>query len=412
MQIKIFIPAIILAFQAFSLFGQAVTDGSMKNLSAEIVSKGYENVRVIRENDTIFLGVENRVWRWEPRAAAELLKTIMPYADSGSVVSLTLLRSGIPATTLIVSRKQYDDLVAGRISADLFSNSMTALLSDRIYRKSAGHVRPLKPSFNKFDIVVFPQLKVQFGNFVHPLEIQFNVAPAVNINFFKGLSLTAQVIFPVYSNLIGDPEASTIRPGLIVLSQTFRLPYQIFTTVSAGYFTRNRYGLNAEARKFLFNGRMSVGASLGYTGQMQLLEGWFTYTPMNVITWFCDASWRFPGYDLTIRGGYGRFIGQDEGWRVDVSRRFGEVSVGFFAMNTSGITNGGFNFIVPLPPRKFGTKNRIRIRPAPYIPWEYRAKGLPSMGRTYVTGNGTEELMFNLNPDYIRKQLGKDIQNN
>ncbi|MCX6303817.1 MAG: YjbH domain-containing protein [Bacteroidetes bacterium] len=405
----LFFGAMALPFAA--LRGQAPAVGHSEAVAGELVKAGYENVRVLRKSDTLFIGLENRVYRWEPRAAADVLKRVMPGTDSAAIVSLTLLRTGIPVTTVIVSRRQYDNLLAGRVSAAGFSDSVAALLSDRGYRGAAGRLRPLNPSFNKFDVVVAPQVKLQLGNFVHPLEVQFNVAPAVNISFRRGMSLTAQVIFPVFNNIIGDPEGNTIRPGLVVLSQAFRLPFQFFTTVSAGYFTRNRYGVNGELRKFLLNGKVSLGGTLGYTGMLQLVHDEFNYSSIGLVTWFCDASWRYAPYDLTLRAGYGGFIGRDEGLRVDVSRRFGEVSIGFFAMRTAGVMNGGFNFIVPLPPRRLGTKNRIRIRPAPYLPWEYRAKGLPSMGRTFSTGSGTDELLFNLNPDDIRKQLGKQILN-
>ncbi|MDP1620798.1 MAG: YjbH domain-containing protein [Bacteroidales bacterium] len=407
----VFKPLILLLASSLlllSLRGQPVM-GSGEVIAGEIVKKGYENVRVHRQNDTLFIGLENRLWRWEPRAIAEVLKIVMPGMDAYGVVSLTLLRTGIPVTTVTVSRKHYDELKSGRVLPAAFYDSVTAMLSDRGYRASAGNLRPLNPSYRKFDFVVILQLKAQFGNFIHPLEVQFNVAPALYMTLTKGMSLTAQVIFPVFNNLIGDPEGNTIRPGLMALSQTIRLPYDIFTSVSAGYFTRNRYGLNGEVRKFLFNGKMAVGATLGYTGRMQLLEGKFNYTPVDVVTWFCDASWRFAQPGLTIRAGYGGFLGNDRGWRIDVSRQFGEITVGFFAMKTDGLVNGGFNFIVPLPPRKYGTGGRIRIRPASIVPWEYRAKGLPSYGRTFATGSGTEELLFNMNPDYIRKQLGKQI---
>ena len=409
MSTRIFILLFSVIFVPVLLHGQTRAAISSEGIGRDITKNGYENVRVNQRNDTMFIGLENRVWRWESRALAEILKIVMPGTDSAGVISITLLNTGIPVSTVIVSRKQYDNLISGRLPAAIFADSIVAKLSDHEYRTSIRHLSRMNSSFFKFEVVVSPQLKMQFGNFVHPLEIQFNVAPAVHVVFAKGMSLTAQVIFPVYSNLIGDPEANTVRPGLIVLNQSFRLPFQIFTSVSAGYFSRNRYGLSGDARKFWFNGKLGVGATLGYTGQMQLLEGLFTYTPVDVFTWFCDASWRFARYDLTIQAGYGGFIGHDQGWRADVVRRFGEVSIGFFAMQTDGVMNGGFNFIVPLPPRKYGTKNRIRIRPASYVPWEYRAKGLPSYGRTFTTGNGTDELMFNLNPDEIRKQLGKQI---
>jgi hypothetical protein len=403
------LPALFIALiiPLLSVFGQTVTLGRSEEIARRIAAQGYENVKVTLRNDTVFIGLENRVWRWEPRAVAEIVKLVMPVTDSGAVVSLAMLNTGIPLTTVLISRKQYDNLLSGRTPAAGFADSVVAFLSDRSYRKTLGNQHALNPSFGKIDVVVIPQLKLQFGNFIHPLEIQFNVAPAIQVSFLKGMSLTAQVIFPVYNNLIGDPEGNTIRPGLIVLSQVFRMPNNIFTTVSAGYFTRNRYGISGEADMFLFNGKMNIGATLGYTGQMQVLESKFMYSSMDVVTWFLDASWRFAKYDLTVRAGYGGFIGGDNGWRADVTRQFGEVSIGFFAMQTDGLVNGGFNFILPLPPRKYGTKNRIRIRPASYIPWEYRAKGLPSYGRTFSTGRGTGEFMFNMNPDYMRRQLGK-----
>jgi hypothetical protein len=391
------------------MIAQPLPDKTPNPITLLLAKNGYENLRVKQRNDTIFIGLENRVWRWETRAVADVLKLVMPLAGPGGTIALTLQREGIAVTTITVPRRLYEGLLSGSISQEGFTDSVSARLAVRDHRSPLAHIRAANRSFNKLDVVVYPQLKMQFGDFVHPLEVQFNVAPAVQINFLKGMSATAQVIFPVFNNLVGDPQGNTIRPGLVVLSQSFHLPAQIFATVSAGYFTRDRYGFNGEARKFLFNGKMSVGASLGYTGRMQLLEGKFTYTPIDALTWFCDASWRFARYDLMVHGGYGGFIAGDKGWRFDVTRRFGEVSIGFFAMKTGGLINGGFNFIIPLPPRKLGTKNHIRIRPAPYVPWEYRAKGLPSYGRMFSTGDGTEELMFNMNPDYIRTALGKQI---
>jgi hypothetical protein len=389
---------LFLLLSCLRMNAQSMADNPAATVAAALAAKGYENIRVNQVHDTLFIGLENRVWRYEPRGASEVLALVMPMAGSHTVVSLTLMHTGIPVTTLVISRKHWDDLATGKIPPAASGDSVAAFLSHRGYQRHLKQLDPVNPSFFKFDVVVIPQLKLQFGDYVHPLEAQFNIAPAVQISFLPGMSFTGQVIFPVFNNLKGDPEGNTIRPGLVVLSQTFRLPYQFFTRVNAGYFTRNRYGVNGEVRKFFFNGKMAVGGTMGYTGQVQLLDGYFTYAPATLFTWFCDASWRFARYDLMIKGGYGGFIGRDQGWRVDVSRQFGEVSIGFWAMQTDGLTNGGFNFIVPLPPRKYGTKNRIRLRPASYVPWEYRAKGLPSYGRTFSAGSTLEDMMRDLLP--------------
>lgn len=379
------------------------------DIAANLVKRGYENVRAMVRNDTLFISAENRVWRWEPSAVAAIFTAVMPEIDSGGAVSLTLLRTGIPVTTVTVSRKNYDALLAGTLTPEAFTDSVSSVLSDRNYRSAMRPMRPANRPFGKVDVAIGPQLKLQFGEYDEPLQAQFNIVPTVSVAITRGLSFTGQVIFPVYNNLPDDPEGNAIRPGVVALSQDFRLPYGIFTSLNAGLFTRDRYGLEGEAFKLFFNGRLSAGGSLGYTGQLRLIDGTFTYSSMDDFTWSFSASWLFARQDLTLRAGYGRFIDGDQGWRADVSRRFGEISIGFFAMQTDGLLNGGFNFIVPLPPRKYGTKNYIRLRPSSCVPWEYRAKGLPAYGRSFETGSGIPELLFDLNPDYIRNHLGKQI---
>jgi hypothetical protein len=405
----VFLPLLLLVLLLPYSSHAQLSPGTSGTISSLLSSNGFENIRTIARNDTLFVALENRVWRWDPRGAAEALRVVVPSAGSSRVISVTFLRTGIPITTLVVPVSAYDSLIAGTMPAERFAGEAMALLSDRSWRSALRPLKPVRPSFCKFDVSVIPQLKAQFGNFDGPLEFQFNIAPAVQISFLRGMTFTGQVIFPVYSNLPDDPEGNTIRPGIVTLSQSFRLPSQVFTTLSAGYFTRNRYGLAGDARKYLFNGRLSAGVALGVTGEIRLVEGVFNYSSLDRFTWFCDAAWRWARYDLTLGAGYGGFLNGDEGWRADLSRQFGEVSIGFFAMVTGGMVNGGFNFRVPLPPRKYGTKNHIRLRPPSDVAWEYRAKGLPAYGRTFSPGTSAGEMLYELNPDYLRTHVGGEI---
>jgi hypothetical protein len=258
--------------------------------------------------------------------------------------------------------------------------------------------------------VIYPQIKLQLGNFDDPFESQFNIAPAVEISFLRGMNLMAQVIIPLQNDF--GTAGNSVRPGIISLSQIIRFPKNFFWMVSAGYFTRNRYGFNGEVRKFLMNGKIALGFTGGITGYAALIDKQWAYTGIDRFTWFADASYRWAKFDLTLKAGYGGFIDGKTGWRVDVSRQFREVSIGFFALETDGFLNGGFNFSIPLPPRRYGTKHVARIRPESYFSWEYRAKGLSESGRFFSTGSDLTKVFQQINPDYMQKQISGKLYGN
>ena len=401
---------LLMTWSVFSTPLRASGIGGEDCCADELVKKGFENVHVTKRHDTLFVGFENRVYRWEVRGLAEAIILLMPLLDDSATLSLTCLQTGIPVVTVLLTKQQYLGLVTQTSSTETFTASVKALLPVTSYKQVTERKPGLNRSYAKFDFFVSPLFRAQFSNFDQPLEMELGIVPSVQVSFVKGMRLLAQVILPVYNNL--EPKGYHIRPGLMVLSQTFRLPGNLFATIGAGYFTRNRYGINGEVRKYFFNGKLALGASLGYTGSAAIQNGRWVYTGITTFTWGADAAYRFSKPDLTVKAGYGRYLFGDMGWRVDVSREFGEISIGFFAMQTGGITNGGFNFIVPIPPRRYSTKHAVRVRPASYVPWEYRAVGLPPQGRMYSTGTGIKEFMFNLNPDYIRTHLANEIIRN
>jgi hypothetical protein len=377
------------------------------SLARALVRGGYENVVVVKRNDTLFVGFENRRYRWEVRAVAEVLALVMPALGDREKVSLTCLYEGIPMSTLVVAKADYHALAGGSMTPGAFATAVQGLLSTETYKAVTATVKPVNKPYNKIDFVIHPLFRAQFGNFSDPLEMQFSIVPSAEVTFMKGMHFTAQVIVPLYNDL--EPQGSYVRPGLVVLSQQLRLPHNFFATLAAGYFTRNQYGMNAALRKYLLNGKVGLGVDAGYTATAMVVDGEWVYSTTGRFTWFAGASYRWARYDFTASAGYGRFLAGDMGFRCDISRQFGEVTMGFWASQSGGITNGGFNFIVPLPPRRCTTKHRVRVRPASEVPWEYRAKGLPVQGRMYTTGTGTGDIYRQLNPDYLRNNIANTI---
>ena len=166
-----------------SLYAAAENGDSV--VARALVAGGFEHVQSTWSHDTLFTGFENRAYRWEPRALAEALALLMPLAGDSATLSLTCLKNGIPVVTLVVTKRQYQALVARTLEAPAFADSVHSMISDVPYRNKLAHRPRLNSAFGKADITFAPLLRLQLGNFDHPLEMQFNIVPALQITFTK-----------------------------------------------------------------------------------------------------------------------------------------------------------------------------------------------------------------------------------
>ncbi|MEI6434098.1 MAG: hypothetical protein WCP32_04575 [Bacteroidota bacterium] len=394
---------IMMLFILSTMWCFADTIPDVKCIEIALVKKGYENITIFTRSDTLFVDAENRLYRWYPKAYADMIEIIMPFTLRKTTVCLTILRQGIPMVMLTLPKLAWEDGMNGKLNREAFSSLLQTTLNISSGRRKEFRQTGANTFFNKIDLVVYPQVKIQLGNWDDPFKSQFNLAPAFEISFLRGMNMMAQVIIPLQNDL--EPNGNTIRPGLITISQTMRFPHNFFGTVSVGYFTRNRYGINAEARKFFLNGKINLGLNGGLTGYAELIDQQWTYSTVNLFTWFADAAYRWARYDLTLKAGYGNFLNGSAGWRMDAYRQFREVTIGFFALETDGFLNGGFYFSIPLPPGKYSTQHALRIRPESYFSWEYRARGMSEAGRSYSTGNSLSDLFHNINPDYLKQNV-------
>ena len=163
--------------------------------------------------------------------------------------------------------------------------------------------------------------------------------------------------------------------------------------------------MDVQARKYILNGIWSFGARVGYSGFAIHENGRWRYDNPDQLIAFLNAEFQLPPIDLLMRASFGQYLFNDRGARVDLVRRFGEVDFGFFALVTQAGRNGGVAFSLPLFPRKYLPAKRVRIRPARDFSWEYRYRGLQDGALLYSTGNGLDDFVKRLNPNYLRNQL-------
>ena len=382
----------------------AQVDNSNDSISRLFSMAGFENVKSAIDESKLIVAFENRRYRSQARGLAEVVKII---SNSASVplnteIFLILLHQEVPMVMVNLVLQDYEDFVNNENGTSLFADSVKITLEFESVWEQIKSKERLNSSNFKSDIVVIPQFRAQFGKFTHPVESSINVIPEYNLFLNKGLSFKAQLIIPVYNDL--DEEGDLVRPGIIALNQFVRLKDDVFFDVTVGCFDKNRAGGNFELKKYFSNGRLSLGANVGYTTD-------YSYTGIktdylvdeNFLTALLSADYRYEPYDLTGRIQAGNFLYNELGVRCDLLRQFREVTIGFFVLATESELNGGFNFSIPIPPRKYSKPKYFRVSPTEKFSFEYRAKGYPTSGTMYNTENELFRSMLEFNPDYLKK---------
>lgn len=216
--------------------------------------------------------------------------------------------------------------------------------------------------------MIYPEVKLANSSLDRLYTYYINLAPAVEMALWKGAELTAQVVFPLATNLQG--QYKKIRPGVIALSQEFYLGKGFLGRVAAGNFTNNRMGVQAEMKYRTANGRLELGAVAGSTVQSILTndEGWYISRKQRFNA-ALKASVYEPRFNLQFDLQAARYLYGDYGVRGDCTRHFGEYAIGVYGMYTDGEINGGFHFAIPLPGKKWSRNRGIRVRQADYLPW-------------------------------------------
>lgn len=373
-----------------TLGAQAAPDAAERATRA-LADAGFANVAAVEDGGRVVVTFENARYRDERRGLREAARLVAPEVEAGRTLVLVPTSRGVP---LIAAR--YDGapepgreaLRPTEVTMDV-SGLPAALASAP--RASA--------SYGRADVVVHPWFEARFGNFDDPVETRTGVAPELRVALRPGLALSAQALV-VLDDELGTGE-SRVRPALVTLNQTVRLPRNVFVSATAGAFTPDRYGADLEGRVYSRDGRWSAGAELGLTGATSFArEGW-RFSPVRDPTALAELAWRSARYDLTLRATGGAFLAGRRGVRLDVVRQFGELEVGWFGFTGEEGSNAGFTLRVPLPFSRHAMPGPVRLRAADAFPWQYRYVGLETSGRRYRTGNALDDFGRRLTPDFV-----------
>jgi hypothetical protein len=368
-----------------------------------LVELGFENVDWAEDADERVYLLQSTAYRLVgvgARRAIEVVQRIGLPAG-GKACRVILLDNNVPQVSIYFQptpEKPVPDYRAWTVSYDLGETW-----------KKVPKREVQNSSLFKVDFVVYPELKLKNLIITQIYQVLFNLSPAVEVSLWKGMKLTGQVVFPIV-NEYGD-EFRQIREGYISLTQSVRLPHNIFLTGTVGTFNNDRWGADVAARYIFRDERFSIDGRMGYTGKSHF-ENWrWKVSPLKRLTWSVGGNYYWQRYNTQLSLKVEQYLLGEKGVRFDLVRNFRYASIGFYGMKVqhagNGGLNGGMRFQIALPPYKYKRRGRIpRVIPSEYWGMSYNAGNEQYYGRSYnarIEENMASQNRYN--PYFIKTEL-------
>jgi hypothetical protein len=368
----------------------------------DLTRNGFENVRLVILDNQCVVTIENPVYRWDVSAIAHALNTIALSFDSDNNINLILLNKGMPQVTVSVRSLLWKEFINGEIDAEQIDEFLN--VSENIHDAwlKVKNEKPYNIHIGKTDIVIYPQFAFENTLLSRLYEIQFNVAPAFHVSFWRGMGISGQVIVPVINEL--GYEGNFIRPGQVVLSQSFKNK-RLSGKMAFGNFSSSRYGTDITLKYLLPNENLSIKGNAGYTGNSHFFDYRWVKGPLNTFTFSAILGWFIPRYDMEFEGGFRKYIYNDTGFYGSCTRWFGETAVGFYALASKVSFNGGFYFSVPFPMKKRNRKHLFRVTIPAYQDMIYNGGTEFYYGQSYRVGPDLNRIKNFHNASYLKNQL-------
>ena len=285
-----------------------------------LTQAGYENVKIVIDENQCYVSLENHVYRWDAMAVSEALDLIENEIDGQTEINLILMENGMPQKLIRANNSGIAEsdtgmidpfYSTGRISVTHKTGNAFSKLKDLDYAN---------PSAGKIDIILYPQFYFENTRLDRFYETQVNIAPAVEFSPWEGGTVSGQVIFPIQNSL--GYEGNHIRPGIISISQDFRLSDDFSTSLSAGNFTGCIYGIVSTTDIYLINGDFDLEIMAGLVGSSHFIDGEWIHSKLERFTSSVSLSWFWSRFNMELRAGGARFINEDFGLFASALRMF------------------------------------------------------------------------------------------
>ncbi len=380
--------------------GTALLNQSVIECQRYLADDGFENIQIkIGEENSIWIYYENRRFRNEVTALAVVLQYAGASIPNAEKFIIIPRHRSVDLCFITVNPQTYRDFLNDFISTSEFIDHL------KISYRSPG--RPLtgyqtpstRSSLFNFDFILQPGFKTQFARPGDPAQMQFNFLTDFSTMIAPGTQFSGQWIFPLYNEF--ETRENRSRPGYFHLNQFFRLPSAFFVSLSAGVFEHSFSGISAHIQRYFFRNRFSISGRFDY---LNLLNSELMGTNIidNQISYLLQTHYLLENIDFRASLTWGRYALGDQGWRIDFTRTFRELELGFM-----GVWNESLGFLtglhvkIPFFVDRYAPPAKFRVRGPNHLRWKYRY--LPCFdGLIIETGMEYTEVLRQFSKSYIR----------
>ena len=213
-------------------------------------------------------------------------------------------------------------------------------------------------------------------------EWLINLTPGVKWQMGYHWQVAAQAIIPVVNDY-GD-RYKKVRLNVAALSKELYVSQRGFVKLSGGWFTDERYGLDAKT-VWIVNDWLGFEAQAGLTGHVSMAGPKWESSKPRRLTALAGADVYLRPWNTQFRFRGGRYVMEDLGFSGDAMRHFTHCSVGLYGeYSNKGDWNAGFKIIVMVPPYKRKMR-RVNFRPASCFTQTYNMWADVYQNRMYRT---------------------------
>ena len=360
-------------------------------MSARLVEHGFENVAVASDSSVTTVWFENRIYRYDMTGLGVAAMLSAAVLDTSAVLELVPENRGVALIAISAPVSAWRDFLDGRVDAATFRSTLQI---DAHRRRSGAplgsHGDRTNRSYGRTDVALRPLFGFQLGQGRDPFLYTLQIAPEATMSPFPGAIITLQAAIRLHDDLDPCGTEDPCRPGVIPGRNTISwggwLPAGVLSTISAGLFPGDRYGITTEVGRLVWKDQLEIWAGGDVSGKLQFLEDSIEYSSMGRWAAFLSATHRFRGLDLETTLTAGRFEEEEFAIKLEVARRIHEFEIGFFVATNPNSdlqftpyedkedrSAAGVNLRFALPVARYMRPRIVRPTTVPEFPFTYKS---------------------------------------
>ena len=338
--------------------------GENEALRAALTRHGFESLRIGRRGTTQVVALENRVYNHSSADAIGLaLAAIATYADPAvEHIELTLFAYGLPQVSVTAPAALYRAFLADPAAHDAELRQALAVRPVSGIEEGVAWDSERYSSLNGMELVIEPLLRsfiaTEFGLVDYSLGARMRLTLPMSGGFLMHLGGQVPLVESDDYGPGDNFESTGVEAGLDLLLAQYahKLSPQWTWLWSAGRSQIFQTDLNTLGLEQLW---LSEQGTHQLRGKMMALH---SATKTRTVA-LAGYTWFDPARDYSVGLTGGRFYSEDSGFRLDVSRYFGDTIVTlFFKAASMDDQAGGLQLSLPLTPRRDMTPRGLQVK--------------------------------------------------